>query len=52
MTTINKPAMIGFSWGIGFRVFKYYFDYSRSAFHLSGILNNFSISTNLSSFGI
>ena len=52
LTITNKPAMIGFSWGVGFRVYKYYFDYSRSAFHLSGIINNFSISTNLSSFGI
>ena len=52
LATMSRPAMVGFSWGIGFRVFKYYFDYSRSAFHLSGIINNFSISTNLSSFGI
>ena len=51
LTVLSKPAMIGFSWGIGFRVSKYYFDFSRSSFHLSGNPNNFSISTNLSSFG-
>ena len=51
LTVISKPAMIGFSWGIGFRVAKYYFDFSRSSFHLSGTPNNFSVSTNLSSFG-
>ncbi len=52
LSTVNRPAMVGFSWGIGFRVSKYHFDYSRSSYHLSGIPNNFSIATNLSTFGI
>ena len=52
LSTINRPAMVGFSWGLGFRVSKYYFDYSRSAYHLSGVPNNFSIATNLSTFGL
>jgi hypothetical protein len=51
LTTVSRPAMVGFSCGIGFRVSKYYFDYSRSSYHLSGVLNNFSIATNLSTFG-
>ena len=51
LLTISRPAMIGFSWGMGFRVAKYYFDYSRSSYHLSGTPNNFSIATNLSTFG-
>tara|TARA_B100001250_G_C19747308_1_gene765968 strand:+ start:201 stop:1223 length:1023 start_codon:yes stop_codon:yes gene_type:complete len=51
LTVLSKPVMVGFSWGIGFRVSRYYFDFSRSSFHLSGNPNNFSISTNLSSFG-
>ena len=52
LSTVSQPSMVGFSWGIGFRVFKYYFDYSRSSYHLSGSPNNFSIATNLSTFGL
>jgi len=52
LTTVTSPAMVGFSWGVGFKVSKYRFDYSRSSYHLSGIPNNFSIATNLSTFGI
>jgi len=52
LTIETRPAMVGFSWGIGFRVFKYHFDYSRSSYHLSGAPNNFSIATNLSTFGL
>jgi len=52
LSTVSRPAMVGFSWGIGFRVSKYHFDYSRSSYHLSGIPNNFSIATNLSTFGL
>ena len=52
LTIINRPLMVGFSWGIGFRFYKYYFDYSRSSYHLSGTPNNFSIATNLSTFGL
>ncbi len=52
LSAINRPSMVGFSWGLGFRVSKYFFDYSRSAYHLSGVPNNFSIATNLSTFGL
>ena len=52
LSTVSSPSMVGFSWGVGFRVSKYHFDYSRSSYHLSGIPNNFSIGTNLSTFGI
>ena len=52
LTTVGRPAMVGFSWGIGFRVSKYHFDYSRSAYHLSAVPNNFSIAVNLSTFGL
>jgi len=52
LLNVSRPAMVGFSWGIGFRVFKYHFDYSRSSYHLSGVPNNFSIATNLSTFGL
>ena len=50
LTTLDRPGMVGFSWGLGFRVSKYFFDYSRSSYHLSGIVNNFSVGTNLSTF--
>lgn len=52
LTTVSRPAMVGFSWGIGFRVYKYHLDYSRSVYHLSGVPNNFSIAANLSTFGL
>lgn len=52
LTTVTSPAMVGFSCGVGFKVSKYRFDYSRSAYHLSGVLNNFSIAANLSTFGL
>ena len=52
LTNSSMPAMVGFSWGIGFRVSKYYFDYSRSSYHLSATPNNFSVATNLSTFGL
>lgn len=51
MTDVYLPSSVGFSFGIGFRVYRYYFDYSRSFYHLSAINNNFSITTNLSNFG-
>lgn len=51
MTDIYIPSAVGFSFGIGFRVYRYYFDYSRSLYHLSAIPNNFSITTNLRNFG-
>jgi hypothetical protein len=52
LSTVYRPAMVGFSWGVGFRVSKYNFNYSRSSYHLSGVPNNFSIATNLSTFGL
>ena len=36
--------------GLGFRLSKYYFDYSRSSYHISGIPNGTGIATNLSTF--
>ena len=48
----TAPVLVGFSWGLGFRVLNFQFDYSRSSYHLSGYPNNFNISTNISTFGI
>ena len=52
MMLANNPAMIGFSCGFGFRVSDFQIDYSRSAYHLMGYTNNFSITTNLAKFGL
>ncbi len=46
----SRPGMVGFSWGFGFRVSKYHIAYGRSAFHLAGGTNHFSITTDLSTF--
>ena len=48
----TKPAMVGFSWGIGLRLSKFHLSYSRSTYHLSGSPNYFTLSTNLSDFFI
>ena len=48
----TAPVLVGFSWGLGFRVYNFQFDYSRSSYHLSAHPNNFNISTNISTFGI
>jgi hypothetical protein len=52
MSLSSYPAMVGFSWGIGFKVSKFRLDFSRTSYHLSASPNNFSIATNLSTFGI
>tara|TARA_B110000438_G_scaffold120196_1_gene117334 strand:+ start:8595 stop:9620 length:1026 start_codon:yes stop_codon:yes gene_type:complete len=52
MTIRSFNGMVGFSYGVGFNVSKINFNYSRSAYHLSGKVNTFSISTNLSTFGL
>ena len=46
----TRPAMVGFSWGVGFRVSKFLISYSRSKYHLAGGTNHFSITTNLNQF--
>ena len=46
----NKPGTVGFSWGFGVRISKFHFSYGRSAFHLAGSPNYFSVSMNLSEF--
>jgi hypothetical protein len=46
----EKRGMSGFSFGFGFRVYKFHFSYARAAYHLAGASNNFSISFDLNSF--
>ena len=52
MNLSTYPLLVGFSWGIGFKVSNFRLDYSRASYHLSGTPNNFSIAANLSTFGI
>jgi len=46
----TKASTVGFSWGLGIRVSKFQFSYSRSAWHLVGSPNYITITTNLSDF--
>lgn len=47
----NRTAMVGFSWGFGLRISKFFISYGRASYHLAGASNHFSVSTNLSAFG-
>lgn len=46
----NKPGLIGFSWGIGFRVKKFHVSYGSAKYHLAGPSNHFTVTTNLSEY--
>ena len=46
----EKRGMTGFSFGFGFRIYKFQFSYGRAVYHLAGPSNNFSISFDINSF--
>lgn len=46
----SKTSTIGFSWGFGVKISKFYLSYGRATYHLAGASDHFSISTNLDSF--
>lgn len=46
----EKRGMTGFSFGFGFRVYKFHFSYGRAVYHLAGPTNNFSISFDIDGF--
>jgi len=46
----NKPGMVGFSWGFGFRISKLHLSYANVRYHNSGVSNHFTITTNLNDF--
>lgn len=46
----EKPGMIGFSWGFGFRIKKLHFSYAKANYHLSSASNHIAITTNLNDF--
>ncbi len=50
MAIDSKPGLVGLSWGVGVKVFKFNISYSSSRYHLAGRTNFFSISTNLNRF--
>ncbi len=43
----SKRSTVGFSWGFGFRVNRFNLSYARSAYHISGSPNIFSLGINL-----
>lgn len=47
MSVTGKPGMVGFSWGFGFRVYKFNFAYARSAYHLVGSPNYISLAIDI-----
>jgi hypothetical protein len=46
----TRAAMVGFSFGIGIKISKFYLSYGRATYHLAGASNHISLSTNLASF--
>jgi hypothetical protein len=46
----EKRGMDGFSFGFGFRVYKFHLSYGRAVYHTAGASNNFSISFDINSF--
>lgn len=46
----DRPGLVGFSWGFGFRVKTFYVSYGSARYHLAGSSNHFTISTNLNHF--
>jgi len=51
MKVVSRPGTVGFSWGIGLKVSKFSFSYSRAAYSLAGSPNFISVSTNLGDWG-
>ena len=46
----SKPGMVGFSWGVGLKISRFRINYGRSAWHLAGGVNYFSLSLNIDEF--
>ncbi len=47
---LEKKGMAGFSFGVGFRLYKFHLSYARSAYHLAGASNHFSLSFDINNF--
>ena len=50
MRQIDKAGVVGFSWGVGFRISKFNFSYSRSRYHILGAPNYLSLTLDLDAF--
>lgn len=46
----DKRGGVGFSFGFGFRIYKFHFSYGHAIYHLAGPTNTFSISMDINSF--
>ncbi|MBA3706800.1 MAG: type IX secretion system protein PorQ [Bacteroidetes bacterium] len=46
----EKRGMNGFTFGFGFRIYKFHISYGHAIYHLAGATNNFSISFDINSF--
>lgn len=46
----EKRGATGFSFGFGFRIYKFHISYGRAVYHIAGPSNNFSVSMDLNSF--
>lgn len=46
----SRKAMVGFSWGLGLKIYKFHFSYARSSYSLAGATNSITITTNLRDF--
>ncbi|HUX55299.1 MAG TPA: type IX secretion system protein PorQ [Williamwhitmania sp.] len=51
LKVVDKPAMVGFSWGFGLKIRRLMFNYARSTYHISGASNVFSVSIDLTTRG-
>lgn len=47
MKVDTRLSTVGFSWGVGFRISHFMFQYGRSNYHLAGAPNHFSVTTSL-----
>jgi hypothetical protein len=50
MKVDSRLKMVGFSWGLDIKIYKFSIAYSRSAYHLAGSPNMFTVSAKLSEF--
>lgn len=50
MKIASRSGLVGFSFGVGLKVYKFKIGYSRATYHLAGGTNTISIGTNLDSF--
>ncbi len=50
MAIESKPGTVGWSWGLGIKVYKFEVAYSRSAQYLGPSFNFFTVTTNIDSF--